>query len=213
MDEQDRSDVPSALEALRGGHVRARPALFALCVAVLPVGAAILQGWTLDALHGAAIPIALCYAFCFHPAPCKVIRWYHGLYAACLAVLVGAYLASLAYLIPETRVTWIEWPLALGFLVAVHVVVWLIDRTVRAGLTLLGRAVPARRFPRGRATVRVVLRIILTTALAVPYLLAVFSVHWVKFGDQVDPTTAGPQELGMPFESVFFAAADGARDA
>lgn len=173
-------------------------------VLILVAGAAFFCGISLRAIHCVVIPCFLGYVVMFRKDMPGRIRWYHLLYFVLFTAAIAAYLVSLDHRIPEIRVRWLELPIAVWFLSSIHIMVWLIDRIVDKILSALfglRSGIPSRRrlhFPKN------VLRILCVTAIAVPYLLAVFMVHWVKFADDTDPR----RELGVEFTPVRFETAD-----
>ena len=155
-----------------------------------------------EAFHLAVVPVFACYALLFRPGLLRQIAPRHIIYFAVLALAVAVYLLVFAHVTVQAAVSWTEIPLALYFLLAVHLVVWAIDRAVAAALRLapvLGRS-------RGRAAAagRTLARVVLLVALSAPYLTATFLVHWVKFRDVSDPYDLA----GMKFEPVRFDATD-----
>jgi len=160
-----------------------------------------------EVVHVAVVPIFAAYMLIFRPGVLRRVRRYHVVYFAALTVLVAAYLAGLSRVSPEVRVRWTELPLAVYFLASLHVVVWLIDRLVDTSLSAVVGLRSDARSPRRLYVPKTVLRVLMVAALACPYLLATFSIHWVKFADDTDPL----RRLGMEFQQVGFDATDGAR--
>jgi alpha-beta hydrolase superfamily lysophospholipase len=203
-------------------------------VATLLAGAVLFCGLSLQVVHCVAIPCFVGYVVIFRKDMHSRIRWYHWFYFVLLTVAVAAYLISLARMIPEIRVRWTEFPIAIWFLLTIHIVIWLIDRIVDKTLSALGTVwflsfrkltVPFERegqapfdgktsskgaSPGSRHRLQFpknVLRILCVAAIATPYLLAVFMVHWVKFADDTDPR----RDLGVNFAPVHFEATDSTR--
>jgi alpha-beta hydrolase superfamily lysophospholipase len=187
----------------------------------------------LAAGYFAVLPAFACYALIVRPSLARRLRYYHVLYVLLLTAMVAGYLMVLAHVVPQLRVRWMEVPLAVWFLLTMHVVVWLVDRILNAGLsTAFGLAGLERRVlmadgthaansqfairdpqsGKGRfrifdlpAAVKAGLRVFLLLAIAGPYILALFAVHWVKFADNTDPM----RQCKMAFEPVRIQAADG----
>lgn len=110
----------------------------------------------------------------------------------------------LAHLIPEIRVRWSELPIAIWFLLSIHIVIWLIDRTVKWVLTIPFSIKPAIKNASKLSIVRTFCRILIVTAITIPYLLAIFTIHWIKFGDNINPS-----QYGMSFTQIKLTASDG----
>jgi len=184
--------------------INLRLLFFLIVAAASLITGAVVCGLSLRAVHIAVVPCFVAFILLFRKDIFKRIRWYHFLYFGLLTAAVAAYLVSLAHFIPEIRVRWLEFPVAIWFLISIHIVVLLIDRIINAILSVpfnLGRNIQRQRkflFP------KTILRILCVLAIAGPYLLAVFMVHWVKFADNIDPR----QELGADFQQVRFQSTD-----
>lgn len=183
------------------------PLAFRAGVFVFAVGGALAWGAVFgsspsEAFHLAVVPIFTCYALLFRPAMLRQIAPRHILYFTALAVCVAAYLLLFAHMTVQAAVSWTEIPLALYFLLALHLVVWAMDRAVMKALRLV--PVLGTSTTRPAAAGRTVTRIVLLVALSAPYLTATFLVHWVKFRDVSDPYDLA----GMKFEPVRFDATD-----
>ena len=128
-------------------------------------------------------------------------------YLLVLTGLTAGYLWSFAYLCPGLAVRWRELPVAVYFLVSVHILVWVVFRLVGKVMRVVffthrpGRLRYFRRLAAGIAWGAVFFAII------VPYLTATFMIHWVKFAD-VSDSYLPP---GTVFQKVTFEATDGVR--
>jgi alpha-beta hydrolase superfamily lysophospholipase len=160
-----------------------------------------------EALHLAAVPGFVAYVLLFRPDIPGKIRLRHVLYFLVLTGLVAAYLYAFARVGDEMAVRWSELPLAVYFLAALHIVVWLIDRLLNMTLCAVFHLGRTATLPRWRYIPKTVLRVALVIAIAGPYLMATFLTHWVKFADNTDPA----RQLGAKFEPVTFDALDGPR--
>jgi alpha-beta hydrolase superfamily lysophospholipase len=187
----------------------------------IPVGAVsltlgwVLCGFSLAAVFFAVLPTCIAYIAMIRPGAVRRVRYYHVLYAILLAAMVPAYFVLLTKAIPQLRVRWLEIPIALWFLLTLHIVVWLLDRLVNAILSIVFSRIGAkpqdaeqktpilRHQPAGVA--RAAIRVLCVLALAGPYVLALFMVHWVKFSDNSDPM----QQYGSAFEPARIEAVDG----
>ncbi len=182
--------------------VAVRAGVFAVAAAGSLAWGAVIGSSPSEAFHLAVVPVLACWALLFRPSLFRQIAPRHLVYFTVLALAVGGYLLSFARLTSQAPVSWTEIPLALYFLLALHLVVYLIDRAVVALLKLVARGAGSRGrlVPVGLAAVRIVL----VAALSAPYLTATFLVHWVKFADVTDP-----RELaGMEYEPVRFDSSD-----
>jgi uncharacterized protein len=187
---------------------KSRSVIFLVVAAVALAVGLYLHGLSLAAGYLAVLPACAGYVLLVRPSLLRHLRYYHVLYVLLLTAMVVGYLTVLAKAIPQLRVFWIEVPIAVWFLLTLHLVVWLLDRLVQAVLSQalgrLGRG-PNPAASQGRHTVNVALRVLCLLGVAGPYVLALFAVHWVKFGDNSDPL----HECAMAFEHVSFSAADG----
>ena len=160
-----------------------------------------------EVTHIAVLPVFAAYVLLFRPGICGRIRTYHVVYFALLTAGVAAYLSGLSSISPDAQVRWTELPLSVYFLCSVHVVVWLVDRLADTALSAVFGLRTEARSPRRLFVPKTVLRVVIVAALACPYLLATFTIHWVKFGDNTDPW----RQSGMQFQQVQFDASDGVR--
>jgi pimeloyl-ACP methyl ester carboxylesterase len=218
---------------LSGLPRKTRYAVITIVAALSLTAGLSLHGLSLAAAYVAVLPIFVCYTLIVRPRLIRHLRYYHVLYILLLAAMVAGYLMVLARAVPQLRVRWLEVPLAVWFLLTMHVVVWLMDRIVNAGLSAifglvgLGHHVPVAdstptanpqsaipnpqsgggglRVSDIRAVLQTALRVVLLLAIAVPYILSLFAVHWVKFADNTDPL----RRCKMAFEPVRMQAADG----
>ena len=233
---------------------KARYAVLTLVAALSLIGGLSLHGLSLAAAYVAVLPIFVCYTLIVRPSLVRRLRYYHAFYVLLLAAMVAGYLMVLARAVPQLRVRWLEVPLAVWFLLTMHVVVWLMDRIVNVGLSaafgLAGLGPVAEkseiRNPKSetnpkfegpkrsaglplfriwdlgpsclfrisrfgfrisdlQAAFQTGLRVVLLLAIAGPYILALFAVHWVKFADNTDPM----RRCKMAFETVRVQTADG----
>jgi alpha-beta hydrolase superfamily lysophospholipase len=185
----------------------ARCAIFAIVAATAGAGGLILHGLSLAAVHFAVLPVFIGYALTLQAGPAR-LRLYHVLYVLFLAAMVATYLVLLARAIPDLRICWVELPIAVWFLLTMHVVVRWMDRIVDWALSAaFGRIglKPNATSPRRLYLPKVFLRGLCVLAVATPYILALFAVHWVKFLDNNDPMRQGQ----TAFEHVRLQAADG----
>ena len=160
-----------------------------------------------EAVHFAAVPGFAVYVLLFRPDLPGKVKTYHLVYLALLTLAIGGYMVAFARVTPQLSVRWPELPVAVYFLMALHIVIWLIDRLVNmilAAIFFINRDV---RRPLWKYIPKTILRVVMVTSIAVPYLTATFTTHWIKFADATDPYRA----LGMYYEITHFRATDGVR--
>ncbi len=170
---------------------QSRSVIFIIVAVVSLAGGLWLHGVSLAAAYLAVLPAFAGYVLLVRPSLVRHVRYYHVLYVLLLTAMVVGYLTVLAQAIPQLRVLWIEVPVAVWFLLTMHVVVWLLDRLVHVALSQafgwIGLA-PNPASPRrvhthhGRSSPP-----LSSGRWAGPYILALFAVHWVKFADRSDP--------------------------
>ena len=187
---------------------RARYVILILTVTISVAGGLAVHGLSLAAVHFAILPAFICYALTVRPDLAHRLRPCHVLYVILLAAMVSGYLLLLAKAIPQLRICWAEVPIAVWFLLNMHVMVGLMDRLVQAGSSaifgLIGRRV--RTVSPGHFRIaQVLLRGLCILVVAGPYILAMFAAHWVKFADNGDPMS----QCGVAFEHVRIQAMDG----
>lgn len=202
------SDVQSSTILPLPSLNRLQWAAIVFVTALFVAGGLILHGLSLAALQVAVLPGFVSYLAIARRHSAFRLRYYHLLYIVLLAAFVLTYLLLLANAIPQLQIRWIEWPIALWFLLTIHVMVWLMDRVVDMILSkafgLTGPRV-ATSSTRRRFVLKTSLRGLCILALAGPYILAMFAVHWVKFSDNTDPM----RQCQADFEQVRIRAADG----
>lgn len=185
-----------------------RSAAFTIVVIVSLAGGLSLHGLSLAAVYFAVLPALAGYVLIVRPSLLRHVRYYHVLYVLLLTAMVVAYLTVLARAIPQLRVLWLEVPVAVWFLLTMHVVVWLMDRLCNVALCRASRWIglgPSTTLPLRWQVPQAALRLFCLLAVTGPYILALFAVHWVKFADRSDPM----RECSLAFEHVCFPAADG----
>lgn len=184
-----------------------RLGVFLVAAAASLVASIILCNTPSEASHLAVVPGFVIFLLLFRQDIFRKVGVRHMLYLVVLTALAAGYMWSLAYLSPGLAVRWRELPVAVYFLISVHILVWVVFRLVGKVMRVLfftHRAWPLRYFRRVAAGVAwgaVFLAII------VPYLSATFMIHWVKFTDVSDRYLP----VGMAFQKVTFEATDGVR--
>jgi pimeloyl-ACP methyl ester carboxylesterase len=159
----------------------------------------------IDIVHFVAVPVTAGYFFIFRPKIQKTSIKLYGIYFSVIALLVLAYFIISANVIPEVRINWLELPLALYFLVSIYLVLWLLDKYAN----IIFRFVFARLVSNkiAFASIKNTLRFSILVFVVMPYLLAFFITHWVKFTDVDAPKSLAESQ----YSRVDFNAADGAK--
>jgi alpha-beta hydrolase superfamily lysophospholipase len=187
---------------------KARYAVLIVVATISLIGGLSLQGLSLAAVYFAVLPVFACYALIVRPSLARRLRYYHVLYVLLLTAMVAGYLMILARVVPQLRVRWMEVPLAVWFLLTMHLVVWLMDRILDVALSAafgLAGLGPTAASPRRLQIPKTAIRVLCLLAVAGPYILALFAVHWIKFTDNSDPM----RQCAMAFEPARFQTADG----
>ncbi|GEM_PF-2462463 len=159
----------------------------------------------IDIVHFAAVPVAAGYFFIFRPKFSKMNIKLYGIYFSVIAAIVSAYFIISVNIIPETKISLMEIPLALYFLVSLYLVLRLLDRCA----TVLFRFA-FEKFIRNKtafAFVKYSLRFSILLFMIMPYVVAFFITHWVKLADVEKPKSLA----GFQYDRVRFAADDGAK--
>ena len=160
-----------------------------------------------EAVHFAVLPGFAAYVLLFRPDFPSKVKAYHLVYLTLLVAVVAGYMIALTTVTPQMSVRWSELGVAIYFLLALHIVVWLIDRLVNMVLSAIFFIHRSARRPLWKYIPKTILRVVIVIAIAVPYLTATFMTHWVKFADATDPY----RSLEMYYETAHFRAIDGLR--
>jgi fermentation-respiration switch protein FrsA (DUF1100 family) len=187
--------------------LRLRFLIFLLAAAAALAAGMVLCKSPSETVHLAAVPGFVAYVLLFRPDIPGRIRPRHLAYFAALAAAVAAYLAAFPRVATLLRPRWSELPLAMYFLAAVHIVVWLTDRLINMTLSALFRLRRDARRPLRLYLPKTALRAGLFVVVVTPYLSATFLTHWVKFADGTDPR----RYMGAAYERVAMDAPDGLR--
>lgn len=184
-----------------------RLGVFLVAAAASLAASIILCNTPSEAAHLAIAPGFVIYLLLFRQGVFRTVGVRHVLYLAVATALVAGYMWSLAYLSPGLAVRWRELPVAVYFLVSVHILTWVLFRLVgkvtRAIFFIHGEG-PIGNLRRGAAGITWG---VLFLAIIVPYLSATFMIHWVKFTDISDRYLP----RGMALAKVAFEATDGVR--
>lgn len=158
----------------------------------------------IDLVHFAVVPAAVCCLLIFRPRISQTNLKLYGVCFSIITLLVLAYFIISVNVVPETKINWLEIPLALYFLVSIYLLLWLFDRCVsvvfRFAFEKLIRSKAA--FAAAKNT----LRFLILLFVVLPYLFAFFLTHWVKLADVKNPEGLSD----FQYSRVRFTAADGA---
>ena len=174
-----------------------------ICLFALSVGI-YLYGLTLNILYVLTIPSYICYSSLSKGNILKIIRWYHIAYLILLIAVVSSYLIILAHLVPEIRVRWAEILFTVWFLISIHIILKILDYGANALFSKIFHIKSDAKKSGSIILIKNFLRIACVLLIAVPYLLSVFSINWVKFSDNTNPG-----RYGMNFQEVRFKTSDG----
>ena len=160
-----------------------------------------------EAVHFALVPGFTAYLLLFHRGAFRMVALRHVLYLGLLTAMSAGYMLAFARTDRNLAVRWSELPVAVYFLVSVHILVWIICRLISKTVWTvfcIRRGVAVGLVRQGAAAVVCGL---LAVAIVMPYLASTFLTHWVKFVDTTDPD----EYPGLTFEPVIFDATDGVR--
>lgn len=157
----------------------------------------------IDLIHFAIVPFGVSYLFIIKPKISKQnIRTYIS-YFAFLVLLVLAYFIAFTRTIPDIRISWLELPVAIYFLLSIYLVLWFVDKIYNFIIALLFARTIKNKV--AFSVIRVTGRMGIIIFLAVPYIVAIFLTHWVKFADIDNPVNLKDMEHGR----VSFTSDDG----
>jgi pimeloyl-ACP methyl ester carboxylesterase len=159
----------------------------------------------IDLVHFSSVPLLGTYLLIFRPKiSTQNLISYSGLFLFCI-VLVSAYLITFAKAIPHIRINWLELPIAVYFLLSVYAVLWLLDKFINMVVSAALRT--NRKNSITKNYIKTAVRFAVMLFVFVPYLVALFSTHWIKFSDAASPK----KSLDMEYRQVSFFAKDGAK--
>lgn len=179
--------------------------LFALfCIFFFAAGIHFLgAGSIFDLVHFLAIPLVLGFYLIFKPAvPRKNIVPYLIL-TAFITCLPAGYFIAFTKAVPLIKIKWSELPIAVYFLLSVYTIIWLGDKIINLWLSfvLIIKNSIAKNAVKGIARTGFMIFV------ALPYLIATFTTHWIKF--------AGVSDLrdlsGINYQRVSFNGSDGTK--
>lgn len=184
-----------------------RVIIFSILAGLCLLAAIHVSGATLAAVHAAVVPVFAAYVLIVKPGGIKSVRWYYPVYFAMLAVMVGLYIFALRQTTVGVSVRYSEIFYAGYFLIAVHIVAWLIDKSIDTSLSFVFAANGPPPRKKVRTIPKNILRCILSAAIIGPYLLSVFMVHWVKLGNDIELY----KQAGLKCEQVTLYSTDGVK--
>jgi hypothetical protein len=159
----------------------------------------------IDLVHFTSVPLLASYLLIFQRANIrKNIKPYFTFFVF-ITLLVAAYFIAFAKTIPFVRVNWLELPVAVYFLLSVYTILLLLDKFFDMVLSAALRINTKKTIL--RSSTKVLLRVGILIFAVIPYLVAVFTTHWVKFEDSASPK----QMLNLNYRQVSFNAKDGAK--
>ncbi len=133
----------------------------------------------------------------------NLFRWRHAFKAAGYFVCVVAFFWYFSYTM-RWKIIWKEVFLASYFLLAVGIIIYYTRCIIKAFAAWL---VSPFRNPQKRKIISGLIYVCLWFLIILPYILAAFSIHRPKIGDQVDPRS----ELNLSYEQVWLRTRDGVR--
>jgi pimeloyl-ACP methyl ester carboxylesterase len=159
----------------------------------------------IDLIHFASVPLLASYLVIFRPANIiKNISPYCTFFVF-ITLLVTAYLIAFSRTISYVRVNWFELPVAVYFLLSTYIILFLLDKFIDSALSSMLRINTKKTII--KSSIKTLLRISILFFAVIPYLVAVFTTHWIKFEDGASPK----QLLDLNYRQVSFNAKDGAK--
>ncbi|MFA5293681.1 MAG: alpha/beta fold hydrolase [Phycisphaerae bacterium] len=159
----------------------------------------------IDLVHFSSIPLVLSYLLIFRPPNIKKSFMPYGFLFIFITLLVTAYLIAFSKTMPHVRINWAELPIAVYFLLSVYAILWLLDKFINRILLIVLGTNQKNKITKN--TAKTVFRFAILIFAVIPYLVAVFTTHWIKFTDAASPKKL----MDMEYRQVYFNAKDGAR--
>ncbi len=158
-----------------------------------------------DLIHFTAFGGMIAYLFIFRPTLKKQSIMTCGICLFAMVLIIVSYFFMFVNAVPDVRINWYELPIALYFLTSVYIVLWLLDKFIAAIFSFLcGRIIKNKII---FASAKFSLRTALLVLFVMPYLIAVFITHWVKFNDIKKPASL----KGTEYSQVCFESHDGTK--
>lgn len=182
-----------------------RCVLFVLSLIVWPAVGKYCIGLSsiIDLIHFTVIPLFISYFLIFKFEFVRKNIVLYCVFPAIVTLLVAAYLIAFSQSIPYLRINWTQLPIGVYFLLSVYIILCLLDKFINLVLSFTLRV--------GSVHIKSVVRGCLRTAVlifvVIPYLVAAFTTHWVKFSGDSDPQKL----MDLTYRHVCFNAEDGAK--
>jgi pimeloyl-ACP methyl ester carboxylesterase len=161
----------------------------------------------IDLIHFLSVPLLVSYLLIFKPEIIRKKIVPYCIFLAIITLLAAGYLIVFSQSIPHIRINWVELPIAVYFLLSVYVILWLLDKFIN----LIGStALRINQKTGGTAAKNAVkngLRFTFLIFAVIPYLVAVFTTHWIKFAGADSPKKLPDLE----YRRVCFNTGDGAK--
>jgi len=161
----------------------------------------------IDLIHFLSVPLLVSYLLIFKPEIIRKKIVPYCIFLAIITLLAAGYLIAFSQSIPHIRINWVELPIAVYFLLSVYVILWLLDKFIN----LIGStALRINHETGGTAAKNAIkngLRFAFLIFAVIPYLVAVFTTHWIKFAGADSPKKLPDLE----YRRVCFNTSDGAK--
>lgn len=173
--------------------------VFWLAAGIYFIGA----GSILDLVHFLSVPLVLSWLIIFKPQITKKNIVPYLVLTILITLLAAGYLIAFTQFIPHIKINWSELPIAVYFLLSVYTIIGLLDRTLNQALSFILRIKNSFAKNAIKGAVRTAFMIF----VVVPYLVAVFTTHWIKFAG-----AGSPQNLAdMKYQRFCFNGSDGTK--
>ena len=161
----------------------------------------------IDLIHFLSVPLLVSYLLIFKPEIIRKNIVSYGVFLALTALLTTGYLIAFSQSISQIRINWVELPIAVYFLLSVYLILWLLDKVIDLTFSVALRINQQTRGVTVKKTIKDGFRFAFLIFAVIPYLVAVFATHWIKFAGADNPQ----QLLDMEYQHVSFSAGDGAK--
>ncbi len=128
----------------------------------------------IDLVHFLTIPLLLSYILIFNPSIIKGKIISFCTICIFIVLLIAGYLIVFLKSVSFVKINLLEVPLALYFLISVYLILWSLDKLLNLPLLIVSNTAV-------KNIVKICLRSACLIFVAIPYLVAVFSIHWIKF--------------------------------
>lgn len=159
----------------------------------------------IDLVHFSSVLLVISYLLIFRPKVTRKDLMSYSVLFFITTLLVAAYLFAFSKTIPNIRVNWSELPIAVYFLLSVYVILWLLDKFIYMIVSSVFGTGPKNSITKDAA--KTVIRFAILIFAVIPYLIAVFTTHWIKFSDAASPRKC----LNLEYKQVSFNSTDGTK--